>query len=61
MTFATEAVNNDPVMVAFNQLFEGLQENIETIAEQKIYAQEVQQRVNKRANPKEESNGFTRL
>jgi hypothetical protein len=42
MTFATEAANNDPVMLAFNQLFDGLQENIETIAEQKIYAQEVQ-------------------
>lgn len=61
MTFATEAVNNDPVMLAFTQLFEGFQESIETIAEQKIYAQEVQQRVNKRANPKEESNGFKRL
>jgi hypothetical protein len=27
-TFATQAINNDPVMLAFTQLFEGLQENI---------------------------------
>lgn len=45
MTMATEAIKNDPVMVAFTTLFDEIQENIETTGEQKIYAQEVQQRV----------------
>lgn len=33
MTFATEAINNDPVMVAFTTLFDTMKENIETSAE----------------------------
>ena len=33
MTMATEAIKNDPVMVAFTTLFEEIQENIETTGE----------------------------
>jgi len=32
---------NDPVMLAFSTLFENIKENIDTNAEQKLYAMEI--------------------
>lgn len=38
MTFATDAIRNDPVMVALSNLFDTMTEHIENSAEQRLYA-----------------------
>lgn len=38
---ATDAVLNDPVMMAFATLFDTIKEGIETNAEQKLYSLEI--------------------
>ena len=40
-SFDTKAAMTDPVMLAFNTLFEQMNENINTTAEQKLYALEI--------------------
>ena len=50
---------NDPVMLAFSTLFDNITESIDTNAEQKLYAIEVQQRLNKnRGNMQTTDGGF---
>ena len=44
-SLATEAIKQDPVLIAFNSLFHKIKEGIDTTAEQKLYALEIQQRL----------------
>ena len=47
-SMATEAVKADPVIMAFTTMFDNIKEGIDTSAEQKLYALEIQQRLHRK-------------
>lgn len=46
-TMATEAAMSDPVIHAFSTFFDDIKEQIDSVAEQKLYSLEIQQRLKK--------------